>query len=336
MLTPRPPYPAKATALPSTHARRLSLSLSDPAYPKHPSKPQHLTHSAPPSKPLRKTLLWILVAAVVALLLALLRGRRPAMEFITGYIVEYSLSIDNLFVFLLIFRYFKVPPDAQQKVLTYGIFGAMALRAIMIIAGKALVERFEWLALAFAALLIYSAGKLLLEDDDDDDLENNRVIKFSKAILPVSDHYAENKFFVRADSQWLATPLTVVLVAIELSDVLFAIDSVPAVLGVSNDVFVIYTSNILAIMGLRSLFFVLSTSLANLRYLKHALSIVLAFIGVKMIAGCLDYDFGVVLSLLVVVLTLLGGVVLSIAFPGPSESSTSLKADAALTAANSV
>lgn len=313
--------------------RPLLLSLSEPSQ-SSPTKQKPLSRSrssllqlvAPVRRTphLQKTLLWILVAVLVSIAFAIFRGHHRALEFVTGYIVEYSLSLDNLFVFLLIFRYFKVPLEAQETVLTYGIVGAMILRGIMIVCGKALVERFEWLAVAFGALLIYSAGKLLMEDDDEqDDLEGNHVIRFSKCLCPVTDRYCHDKFFVREGSRLLATPLTVVLVAIELSDVIFALDSVPAVLGISTDTFVIYISNILAIMGLRSLFFVLANCIGNLRFLKHALSIVLAFIGVKMICACLGYDFGIVFSLFVVAMTLLGGVVLSLVLPTSSPSNVS-------------
>lgn len=301
----------------------LSQSQSDPT----PAKASHLptqtvpTPSARFSHHSRRTLLWVLLAGVVAVSFALVRSRQHALEFVTAYIVEYSLSVDNLFVFLLIFRYFKVPKDSQLAVLSYGIFGAMLLRGIMIVSGKALVERFEWVAIAFAVILIYSAGKTLMDDDDDQaNLDDNRLIRFTKAIVPVSDRYTSNNFFIRENGRLLATPLMVVLVAIELSDVIFALDSVPAVLGISSDTFVIYTSNMLAIMGLRSLFFVLSHSIGNLRFLKHALSAVLAFIGVKMIAGYMGYQVGIIFSLLVVAGTLSAGIILSLWIPEKGSS----------------
>lgn len=270
-----------------------------------------------------RTAAWISLAALVAVAIGFFRSKKAALEFVAAYIVEYSLSVDNLFVFLLIFKYFRVPRDAQESVLTYGIIGAMVLRGVMIVAGKALVNRFEWVALIFAALLIYSAGKLLLEDDDDEaDLDDNRVIRFSKALFPVADRYVSDRFFVRENSRLYATPLMVVLVSVELSDVVFALDSVPAVLGISSDTVVIYTSNILAIMGLRSLFFVLSASIGNLRFLNKALAFVLAFIGVKMIAGCFGKDFGIVFSLVVVAVALSAGVILSLLFPGTQSRSS--------------
>lgn len=271
-----------------------------------------------------KTAFWVAVATVVAVMFGVSEGRQRGMEFVTGYVVEYSLSVDNLFVFLLIFKYFKVPREAQETVLFWGILGAMVLRGVMIVAGKALVMRFEWVGIAFALLLIYSACKLLLEEEDEEeDLGGNRVIRFSKSVFPVADRYVGHRFFVVEDGRCVATPLLVVLVAIELSDVVFALDSVPAVLGISKDTLVIYISNILAIMGLRSLFFVLACSIGNIRFLKHSLSMVLAFIGVKMIVGCMGYEIGVAFSLGVVILTLGGGVGLSFLWPAPQSRSSS-------------
>lgn len=266
-----------------------------------------------------KTILWVSIAVIISILIGFVRERDTALEFMAAYLVEYSLSVDNLFVFLLIFRFFHVPSDAQETVLSYGIVGAMVLRGVMIVAGKSLVNRFEWVGLLFAALLIYSAGKLLFEnDDDDEELDNNLVIRFARSLLPVTNRYMGDRFFVRGENaRLIATPLMVVLVSIELSDIVFAVDSVPAVLGLSKDMFVIYTSNILAIVGLRSLFFVLSSSIGNLRFLKQALAIILGFIGIKMIAGCYGYDFSTTFALLFVVVTLVIGVLISLAFPGP-------------------
>jgi tellurite resistance protein TerC len=247
-------------------------------------------------------------------------GRRRALEFVTGYIVEYSLSVDNLFVFLLVFRFFKVPREAQEAVLFWGILGAMVLRGVMIVLGKALTLRFAWVTFGFAALLLYSAGKLLWgeEDDDGDDLENNKIVRAVRRLLPVHDHYFGDRFFVVDDGKLYATPLMVVLVTVELSDVVFAMDSVPAVLGVSSDPVVIYASNMFAVMGLRSLFFVISDAISNLRFLRQSLAVVLGFVGVKMLASLAGHEFDVVLSLAVIVGTLLLGVGLSYVFPPPA------------------
>lgn len=271
-----------------------------------------------------KTAMWVTIALLISLVIGAVRGRETAMQFVAAYIVEYSLSVDNLFVFLLISRYFRVLRDAQETVLTYGIVGAMVLCGLMIVAGQSLVNHFEWFGLLFAALLIYSPGKLLLENDDDDDadLDNNRVVRFAKSVFPVADRYNGDRFFIRGggadNAHLLAIPLMVVLVTIELSDVVLAVDSVPAVVGLSTDTFVIYTSNIMAIMGMRSLFFVLSSSIRNLRFLKQALAVILGFIGIKMIAGCFGHAFSTAMSLVFVVGSLVIGVLVSLVFPGPA------------------
>lgn len=268
-----------------------------------------------------KTALWVSLAVAVALIVTLVRGNKTGLEFTTAYIVEYSLSVDNLFVFLIIFRYFKVPRESQESVLTYGIIGAMILRGLMIVCGKALIDKFEWVTIIFAVFLIYSAIKLFLESDDDDDddaaLDNNRIVRLARTLLPVSERYTGDRFFIYENSKFLATPLMVVLITIELSDVVFALDSVPAVLGLSSDTFVIYTSNILAIMGLRSLFFILSSSIGNFRFLRHALATVLGFIGIKMVASWLGHDVGTTFSLTFVACCLILGVACSVIFPAP-------------------
>lgn len=280
-----------------------------------------------------KTAFWVSLAVVVAVILSFVRGKQTALEFTTAYIVEYSLSVDNLFVFLIIFRYFKVPHDSQESVLTYGIIGAMILRGLMIVCGKALIDKFEWVTIIFAVFLIYSAIKLFLEGDDDDDdesaLDNNRIVRLARTLLPVSDRYTGDRFFIYENSKFLATPLMVVLISIELSDVVFALDSVPAVLGLSKDTFVIYTSNILAIMGLRSLFFILSSSIGTFRFLRHALATVLGFIGIKMVASWLGYDIGTVASLAFVACCLLLGIGCSMAFPAPDAPSSTTNGNTA-------
>lgn len=263
-----------------------------------------------------KTLAWVSVAAVAAGVIAAVEGRDRALEFVAGYVVEYSLSVDNLFVFLLVFRFFKVPREAQEAVLFWGILGAMLLRGVMIVLGKTLAARFAWVSAAFAALLLYSAAKLLLEDDDaEEDLENNRIVALVRRALPVHDRYHADRFFVFDDGKLYATPLAVVLVTIELSDVVFAMDSVPAVLGISRDPVVIYASNIFAVMGLRSLFFVISDAIANLRFLRQSLAVVLGFVGVKMLAALAGREFDVLYSLAFIVLALATGVAASLAFP---------------------
>lgn len=272
------------------------------------------------SSDLTKTLAWVSVAAVTAGAFAYTEGQERALEFVAGYIVEYSLSVDNLFVFLLIFNFFKVPRESQDRVLGYGILGAMVMRGILIVFGAELTRRFEIVQLGFAAILLFSAFKLLTEDgDEDEDLEQNSIVKFSRRLLPFTDKYDGTNFFTMQDGVKMATPLMLVLLSVEFSDVVFALDSVPAVLGISQDTKVVYASNILAILGLRNLFFLLSGAIDGLRFLQPSLAIVLGFVGGKMIASVAGYHIDIVPSLAVVLGTLGGGVGLSLAFPGASE-----------------
>lgn len=271
-----------------------------------------------------QTACWIGIACLAAVGVYLHHGSKGAVEFITAYIVEYSLSIDNLFVFMVIFQYFRVSDAAQETALNWGVVGAMVLRGAMILLGKALVDKFHFVTVFFAGVLLYSSAKLLFTDDDDDeDLENNGIVKFAKRLFPCTDKYHGDRFFVvDADGRALATPLLVVLITVELSDVVFALDSVPAVLGLSKSTLVIYSSNILAVMGLRSLFFVVSDAIKDLRFLQQALALVLGFIGVKMImASLLQIEIPVLLSLGLVVGTLFVGVLLSVLFPAPESES---------------
>jgi len=231
--------------------------------------------------------IWLLCAAAFAALIYNLdhgRAEKAAVEFVTCYLVEYSLSIDNLFVFLLLFSAFKVPAQYQHRVLFWGIFGAIVLRAIFIFVGTALLAKWHFLIYIFGGFLIYTGVKLLIPggDDEDADVSDNAVVKLAKRFIRVHDHYDGHHFFTVHNGVRLATPLLLVLVSVELSDVVFALDSIPAVFGFSTDPFIIYTSNIFAILGLRSLFFLLAGVLWGLRFLKPALGVILAFVGVKM------------------------------------------------------
>jgi tellurite resistance protein TerC len=218
-------------------------------------------------------------------------GPTHAQEFLAGYLLEQSLSIDNLFVFVLVFSHFKTPRAEQHRVLVWGIIGAMVLRAIMILAGSALVKQFESVMLIFAAILLFSGGKLLFKGDeeDDDDPADGWVVRTARRVMPVTDGYRGKDFFVHeADApgeatRRKATLLFLVLVVIEISDVLFAVDSIPAIFGVTTDPFIVFTSNVFAILGLRSLFFVIEAAIQRLAYLKKGLALVLLFIGLKMV-----------------------------------------------------
>ena len=247
-------------------------------------------------------------------------GANIGMEFFAAYTVEKSLSVDNLFVFLLIFAYFKVPANVQHRVLFWGVFGAIVLRALMIFLGVALISRFGFLMLGFAAILIWSSLKLLITgDDDDDDLTDNRTGEV-RALVAQSQRQLR-RLEVRDRRRWGAPlhPLALVLVVIELSDLLFAVDSIPAVFGVATDPFVIYSSNICAILGLRALYFLLAAALSGLRFLGPCLGLILGFVGVKMVLAYFDVHIHVGIALSVVAGLLAAGVVLSLLFKKPPE-----------------
>jgi tellurite resistance protein TerC len=249
------------------------------------------THAMTKRTALAWTAVWVSIATAFGLGILFLapdaHARDRAMEFAAAYLIELSLSVDNLFVFLLLFSAFKVPNEHQHRVLFWGIFGAVVLRAFFIFAGTALLQKFHFLIYIFGAFLIYTGLKLVFSkgDDEDQDISDNTVVKIAKRFVRVSDKYDGHKFFTVKDGVRVATPLLLVLVTVELSDLVFAIDSIPAVFGVSLDPFIVYTSNIFAILGLRSLFFLLAGALWGLRFLKPALGVVLAFVGVKMCLG---------------------------------------------------
>jgi tellurite resistance protein TerC len=211
------------------------------------------------------------------------RGPERALEFVTGYLIEKSLSVDNLFVFLLIFRYFSVPAHLQHRVLVWGIVGALIMRAVLILVGAALLSVFHWVIYAFGVFLIYTGYRLARAGEPEFDTGRNRVLRLARWMLPVVENYDSTRFWVRRNGRWHATPLPLVLLVIESSDVMFAVDSIPAIFGVTEDPFIVYTSNVFAILGLRSLYFLLAGFLGMLRYLHVGLAVVLVFIGLKML-----------------------------------------------------
>jgi tellurite resistance protein TerC len=229
---------------------------------------------------------WIGLACAFAVLVYFRYGHATAVEFVTGYVIELSLSVDNLFIFLLIFRYFRVAPDHQHKVLFWGIVGALVMRAIFIVVGIGLIRRFHWITYIFGALLVYSGIKLFRQDDDGIKPENNPVLRLFRRWVPVTEDYEGDKFVVRRAGLY-ATPLLVVLVVIETTDLLFATDSIPAVLAITLKPFIVYTSNVFAVLGLRSMFFVLAGMMELFHYLHYGLAVVLLFIGAKMLTS--DY-----------------------------------------------
>jgi len=227
---------------------------------------------------------WIALAAIFAVVIFFWHGRTPALEFVTGYVIELSLSVDNLFVFLLIFRFFQVPAIHQHKVLFWGILGALIMRAIFIAAGVTLIERFHWIIYAFGAFLVYSGIKLFFQNEAEIHPEKNPVLRLFRRWVPVTKDYVDNKFFVRSPGLY-ATPLFVVLLVVETTDLLFAVDSIPAILAITRDAFIVYTSNVFAILGLRSMYFALAGMMEMFRYLHYGLSLVLVFVGAKMLVS---------------------------------------------------
>jgi tellurite resistance protein TerC len=234
----------------------------------------------------RWVLLWVSLSVAFGVVLWTVRGRERGLEFFTAYVIEYALSVDNLFVFLLVFQYFRIGAVQQHLLLFWGVLGAFVLRGTLILGGAALVHEFEWLLYIFGAFLLWTAFKLVRSGDEEPEADpaHNPVLKLARRVLPVADEAAEDRFVVRSSSGKIqVTALFLVLLVVETTDLMFALDSIPAVLGVSRDPFVLYSSNITAVLGLRSLFFVLSSLLARLRYLKPALAVVLGFVGLKMI-----------------------------------------------------
>src|SRR6266404_8391727 len=248
--------------------------------------------------------LWILLAGIFAVLLFFWQGSRAALEFSTGYVIELSLSVDNLFIFLLVFRYFRLPKPEQYRVLFWGIIGAIAMRAAFIFAGVGLIRTFHWIIYAFGLLLVYSGLRLLLHRGAQVDPEKNPVLRVVRRIIPVTDDYSGGKFFVRREKLY-ATPLLLVLLVIETTDVIFAVDSIPAVLAITLNTFLVYTSNIFAILGLRSLFFALSSLMDIFEYLHYGIACLLTFVGIKMLISHYyvirtDVSLGIIATILVV------------------------------------
>ena len=228
--------------------------------------------------------MWIALAAIFAVIVYFWHGRVPALEFVTGYVIELSLSVDNLFVFLLIFRYFQVPTVHQHKVLFWGILGALIMRAVFILAGVGLIRQFHWIIYIFGALLVYSGIKLFRQENAEIHPEKNPLLRLFRRWIPVTKDYEEAKFFVRRPGLY-ATPLFIVLLVVETTDVLFAVDSIPAILAITLDAFIVYTSNVFAILGLRSMYFALAGMMELFHYLHYGLSLVLIFVGGKMLVS---------------------------------------------------
>ena len=267
---------------------------------------------------------WVTLALFFGGAIWLFEGPQHALAFYTGYILEYSLSIDNMFVFILIFSYFAIPHDLQPKALLWGILGAVALRFVFIFAGVKLISLFSWTIYVFGGLLICTAAKMLLQKDDDNfDPSNSLPLKILQKFVPLKTDYHGENFFVRDNARWFATPLFAAVLVIEMSDLIFAVDSIPAVLSITQDTFLVYSSNIFAIIGLRSLYFLLSGMASKFPYLKYGISIILFFVGVKMLLSH-HVKIPIVASLAVIVGLLAASIVAGKLFP-PKDKPISLQ-----------
>ncbi|HSN85315.1 MAG TPA: TerC family protein [Thermoanaerobaculia bacterium] len=275
-------------------------------------------HQVGPREATIWTLVWIALSLAFNLWVYLQFGPTKGLEFFTGYVIEKALSIDNIFVFIVIFRYFSVRPEHQHRILFWGILGALVLRGIFIVAGTALLARFDWIILVFGAFLVYTGFKILRAHETEVHPEKNPILKLFRRFVPMTSDYHGKHFFVREGGRLLATPLLLVLVVVEATDVVFAVDSIPAIFGITHDPFIVFTSNIFAILGLRALYFLLAGLMHKFRYLSVGLGLVLVFIGVKMlIHGWVEIP--IVVSLGVVAFLLGGSVLLSLLRPAPPE-----------------
>jgi len=260
------------------------------------------------------SIFWIALASLFNLAVARSFGPERGFEFLTGYLIEKALSVDNIFVFLVIFSYFSVPAAYQHRVLFWGILGAIVFRVIFILAGAALLQAFHWMIYFFGGLLILTGLKILRSRDDQVHPERNPVLRLLRRYLPVTPEYHGQRFLVRLDGRLFATPLLLVLVVIEATDIVFAIDSIPAIFAVTRDPFIVYTSNVFAILGLRALFFLLAGVMSRFHYLKVGLGLVLVFVGAKMVASDV-YEMPIGLSLTIVAALIAGSVAASLLWP---------------------
>jgi tellurite resistance protein TerC len=254
---------------------------------------------------------WICLSLIFNCLIYYWFEKPKAIEFFTGYVIEKSLSVDNIFVFVLVFRYFQIPSIYQHKILFWGILGALAMRIIFIFAGVALIEKFHWTIYLFGVFLIYTGYKMYTDKDKQMEPEKNPVIKFFRKIIPVTNHLEGAKFFVSLNGKRHATPLFLVLILIETTDLIFAVDSIPAILAITQDTFIVYTSNVFAILGLRSLYFALAHVIHRFIYLSMGLAVILVFVGLKMVM--IDvFKIPTFVSLIIIAIIITASIVLSL------------------------
>lgn len=276
------------------------------------------SHTVTVKEALVWTGVWITLAMIFNLFIYHYFDKEKAVEFFTGYLIEKSLSVDNIFVIILIFSYFQVPQEYQHKVLFWGILGALVMRIIFILSGIELIHRFHWLVYIFGGFLIFTGIRMLTSDDSKIEPEKNPLIKLARRMFSVTQHFEGDRFFVKREAKTWATPLFLVVILIEATDLIFAVDSIPAILAISDDPFIVYTSNVFAILGLRSLYFALSGIEKYFHYLKFGLSAILVFVGVKM---CIVdfFKIPVEISLIVIVFILAIAMLASVLFPKKEE-----------------
>jgi tellurite resistance protein TerC len=280
----------------------------------------------------REASIWSGVCVALALgfagILYAWRGSRPALEFLTGFVIEWSLSVDNIFVFVLLFSFFSVPRAVQHRVLFWGVLGALVMRGTLIGAGTFLIHRFHWIMYIFGAFLLVTGIRMAFQDSEGVEPEKNPVIRLIRRVFPVTHEYDGARFFKKIDGRWWATPLFVVLAVVETTDLVFAVDSIPAIFAVTTDPFLVYTSNVFAIMGLRSLYFVLVDVIDRFHLLQFGLATVLTFVGVKMlIADVYKVPIGISLGIVAGVLAM--AVIASLIFPKPPDESAEAEEHAA-------
>ena len=270
------------------------------------------THKVPVKEAVVWSAVWISLALLFNLFVFFEFGKTKALEFLTGYVIEYSLSVDNIFVFILIFSYFAVNDQYQHKILFWGILGALIMRGVFIFTGIALINRFNWIVIIFGGFLVFTGIRMLFQKEEKVDPEKNTIVKFFRRFLPVTSSIHGDKLIIIQKRRLYATPLFLVLLIIESSDLIFAVDSIPAILAISKHTFIIYTSNIFAILGLRSLYFAIAGMMGYFRYLKIGLAFVLTFVGLKMLTSYFHFEIPIVTSLGIIITILLVSILASV------------------------
>ncbi|EPR13437.1 TerC/Alx family metal homeostasis membrane protein [Ruminiclostridium papyrosolvens] len=267
-------------------------------------------------KALKWVMFWIGLALAFNAGIYLFMGKEPALQFLGGFVIEKSLSIDNLFLFIMVFSSFGIKQEHQRRVLNYGIVGALILRLIFVLLGVTIVNMFHWILYVFGAILIISGIRMILKKEDNNSVKDSKIIKILGKIIPVTDKVEGDKFFVRKNKILYATPLFAVLILIEFTDIIFAVDSIPAIFSVTTDPFIVYTSNIFAILGLRSMYFVLGNLHEKFKYVKYGVAMILVFTGVKLSVLMFDIKIPIELSLGIIFFVLASSIVLSVLFSG--------------------